>query len=215
MRQVDQVVYQLWTGTNNMSENRKKCLESSKNLGVPVKLITPDNLDEIIVQGNPLHKSYKYLIPEHRADYLRSYIMHFHGGCYADIKYYEPNNNYAEMLELINKRPEVDIIGVPERTVAFHSYERKDVFSRIISSGYLIARPDTEFTKLWYTTYVDFLNAYSRQLEMYGQRKIAYPIPYINGMAPFHYTCEVLTRTSPGSILNCLKPERRYDIPYK
>ena len=42
-------VYVFWTGTNKMSETRKKCFDSiKKNIGVKVILITPNNLDKYI-----------------------------------------------------------------------------------------------------------------------------------------------------------------------
>ena len=50
------VVYCFWTGNNEMSENRKKCLNSIyQNIGVPVKFITLNNLNNYILSSNPLH----------------------------------------------------------------------------------------------------------------------------------------------------------------
>ena len=71
--QINRQVYVFWTGNNPLTGKRKKCLESiKKNIGVPVTLITPDNLDEYILSHSPIHKSYKYLSGTHKSDYLRT-----------------------------------------------------------------------------------------------------------------------------------------------
>ena len=76
------------TGHNEMSANRQRCLASMKeNIGVPLILITPDNLQEYILDSHPLHEAYPYLSNVHKSDYLRAYFMHHHGGGYADINY--------------------------------------------------------------------------------------------------------------------------------
>ena len=43
-------------------------------------------LDKYILQEHPLHQSFNYLSETHKADYLRTYFMRFHGGGYSDIK---------------------------------------------------------------------------------------------------------------------------------
>ena len=84
---INRCVYCFWTGTNPMSDNRKRCLQNLKNqIGVPVQLITPDNLGDYLLPAYPLHPSYQLLSETHRADYLRTYFMNFYGGGYTDIK---------------------------------------------------------------------------------------------------------------------------------
>src|SRR5690606_1936777 len=74
------VLYAFWTGNNELTENRLRCLESiKKNSGVPFVLVTPGNLEEYIVNEHPLHPAYEYLSLIHRSDYLRCYFMHHHG----------------------------------------------------------------------------------------------------------------------------------------
>ena len=95
-----QQVYCFWTGTNQMSDNRKKCLDTiRKNIGCSVILITPDNLAEYITPEYPLHKAYEYLSYTHKADYLRTYMMHVHGGGYTDIK--EVNESWLPYFKLL------------------------------------------------------------------------------------------------------------------
>lgn len=84
---VDRIVYVFWTGVNDMSINRKRCLESIyKNIGVEVRLITFYNLADYVKQDYPLHEAYQYLSETHKSDYLRTYFMHHYGGGYTDIK---------------------------------------------------------------------------------------------------------------------------------
>ena len=62
-----------------MSQTRKNCLIALKERSqCEVVLVTPYNLNDYILPDHPLHES-------HKADYLRTYFMHFHGG-YCDIK---------------------------------------------------------------------------------------------------------------------------------
>ena len=88
-------VYCFWTGNNEMSETRKKCLNTIKNTNLNVILITPDNLNEYI--NEPLHEGYKYLSEVHKADYLRTYFMHFYGGGYTDVK--ETTEDWLDSVE--------------------------------------------------------------------------------------------------------------------
>ena len=84
---VHKKVFCFWTGTNELTNNRLRCLQVMKeNIGVPVVLVTTENLKEFILPEYPLHKSYEYLSLTHRSDYLRMYFMHFYGGGYCDIK---------------------------------------------------------------------------------------------------------------------------------
>jgi hypothetical protein len=80
-------IYVFWTGDNDMSSNRIKCLEDLKKRSeANVILVNNKNLHEYILKSNPLHPSYGYLSETHKSDYLRTYFMHFHGGGYSDVK---------------------------------------------------------------------------------------------------------------------------------
>ena len=82
---MNNTIYCFWTGDNQLSDNRNKCLSSIlEKSSCEVKLITPNNIKEIIVC--PLHEAYEYLSLTHRSDYLRAYCMYHHGGGYTDIK---------------------------------------------------------------------------------------------------------------------------------
>ena len=80
-------IYVFWTGNNQMSENRNECLkELIKVSKCNVILVKPEMLNKYILDEHPLHPSFNYLSETHKADYLRTYFMRFHGGGYSDIK---------------------------------------------------------------------------------------------------------------------------------
>ena len=110
MQTLNRVVYQVWTGDNPMSDDRRACFDSGlRNIKVPIKLITKDNLQDYVVAGHPLHPAYRYLTPTQKSDYLRNYLMHFHGGGYADIKWFVEDNNWNEAFDILDSSPEVDV----------------------------------------------------------------------------------------------------------
>ncbi|MFB9120324.1 capsular polysaccharide synthesis protein [Bergeyella porcorum] len=171
-----EVIYCFWTGDNPLTENRKKGLETlEKTAGIPVKLITPQNLSEYIKPDFPLHKGYKFLSYIHRSDYLRCYFMHHYGGGYADVKPFE--HSWKPAFEKLNKHKNKYIIGYPELlyggiTPVNHSFlpdksvyidyeQKKDSEEKVfkdlekhtpllIGSCSFICKPNTPITKEWY-----------------------------------------------------------------
>ena len=84
----DHRIFCIWSGNNQMSENRKRCLDSlEKNAGCSVVLVTAENLHSHIIKDHPLHPAYEYLSLTHKSDYLRAYLMYHYGGGYSDIKF--------------------------------------------------------------------------------------------------------------------------------
>ena len=70
--QTENVIYCFWTGDNPLTKNRKESLNVlNKKTGIPIVLITPDNLSNYILQDYPLHKSYDHLSLVHKSDYLK------------------------------------------------------------------------------------------------------------------------------------------------
>ena len=81
LAKVEYTIYCFWTGNNEMSDNRIECLENLKNVSeCNVLLITKYNLSNYILSDVPLHPAFQYLSETHKADYLRTYFMHFYGG---------------------------------------------------------------------------------------------------------------------------------------
>jgi hypothetical protein len=79
-------VFAIWLGGAQMSDNRKRAFDTLPNVGVPVEFVTDAELERWVVPGQPLHAAWEYLSPVHRSDYLRTYLMHHHGGGYTDVK---------------------------------------------------------------------------------------------------------------------------------
>ena len=70
-------LYCFWTGTNPLTKNRKTNLKTLKNTGFNVILVTPNNLDNYILNDYPLHRGYQYLSEVIKSDYLLCYFMNF------------------------------------------------------------------------------------------------------------------------------------------
>jgi len=154
---VDRVVYCFWVGHNNieMNQNRKNGLDSLiKNSQVKVKLIDNNNLSKYILDDHPLHEGFGYLSDVHKADYLRTYFMHFYGGGYSDIK---PCSwswlNYFEKLE----QSDCYGIGAPEDEFELSVTPKVrpwigKYWQRLLTNDLYIFRKQTAFTEAWYNT---------------------------------------------------------------
>lgn len=80
-------VFAVWAGDNELTPARRRNLDHLRTtLGLPLVLVTADTLDDWVVAGHPIHPAYEHLALMHRADYLRAYLMHHHGGGYVDVK---------------------------------------------------------------------------------------------------------------------------------
>lgn len=196
---VSPIIYCFWTGDNEITPNRLKCLKSMKdNCGVKIELITPQNLATYILPESPLHKGYQYLSLVHRADYLRCYFMHHYGGGYTDIKRHI--NNWQPAFESINQSSnyvlgyrEVGYIGVAERKGRI-GCDLQNYWRIIAGNGAYICRPYTPFTFEWYTELNKRMDFYYDELvknpgDIFGKNE-GYPIPWNRILgAIFHPLC--------------------------
>ena len=167
----EEVVYGFWTGTNAITPNRQKCIESiKKKCGVRFQLVTPDNLSQFIVKEHPLHSSYDNLSLNHKSDYLRCYFMHYHGGGYIDIKMID--KSWESSFKKLNRRCDKWIIGYPELAPSGISQQkgmlesdlRRNYF-RLIGNGGFICKPKTPFTNEWLKLVEDYLSDNKDELE--------------------------------------------------
>ena len=146
-----------WTGSNAMSSDRLKALNSMSATELDVIFIDKDELCSWEIKNSPFHPAYKYLSPIDRGDYLKCYFMHHYGGAYSDIKVLEDSwlSSYNELFGgdfLINGYREVN----PIQTARGRGFI-KDVwlalnFFRIIGCGAFICKPNTAFTSDWINT---------------------------------------------------------------
>jgi hypothetical protein len=130
-----------------MNENRLRSFEMMKsNLGVPLCLVTKDNLSEFILQEYPLHPAFQWLSDVHKSDYLRIYFLHHYGGGWHDIK--PTMANFQKMWsEFAN--PEVyfvgraEIKGGPAKVFDSEGNWMPDFWNDLVGCGWWIGRPNT------------------------------------------------------------------------
>lgn len=167
-------VFCFWTAENAMSEARRAALDAMQaDIGVPVTLITPDNLADWVVPGAPLHPAYDALSAVHRSDYLRAYVMWHHGGGYSDIK--RPTSDWSGAWDAFDD-PQVWLAGYPEvssRSCGGDDHTRlgRDIhrnFPRLVGFGAFIMRPGTPFAREW-------LREIERRLDYYSAELMAAP----------------------------------------
>lgn len=142
-------IYCFWTGTNPITPNRIRALESLKqNSGAEVILVTPNNLPEYILKDFPLHPGFQYLSETHKADYLRWYFMHHHGGGYSDIK--NTKKSWKSSFETLEQSDKW-VIGYQEvqRGVCSQHPNVRDNYQKLIGNGAYIFKPYTPITTEW------------------------------------------------------------------
>jgi len=159
-------IYCFWTGTNELTENRKICLEQfQKTCGGNVILVTASNLHEYILKDHPLHPAYEYLSETHKADYLRTYFMHFYGGGYTDIKKTTGSwvNAFNELMADDNKW----ICGYPETNGGVAYLPLIDRWKELIGNSAYICKPQTSLTFEWYNEMISLMDLKLEKLKKY------------------------------------------------
>lgn len=166
----DRIIYCVWVGHNNMvmNQNRINGLQSLKNnSGVEVKLLTNENIDSFIVKDHPLHEGFKYLSDVHKADYMRCYLMHHHGGGYSDIKPCNWDwNPYFNQLD----KGQYFGVGAPEdegplSTPEIIRNEYGNQWDKMISADLFAFKPYTVFTSCWYSEMMNKMDYYFNDLK--------------------------------------------------
>lgn len=163
-------IYVFWTGTNEMTENRKESLASMRDSGLNVRVILPENLNEYIDESK-LHPAYECLNLAHRADYLRCYFMHHFGGGYADIK--KISKSWMPAIKKLQSSDwywvagyrEVSRHGVAnlyhssiqlessfiERAMSYTKWRWLQLnYRHLIGNGAFFFKPNTELTARWW-----------------------------------------------------------------
>ena len=147
-------VFCLWTDENKMSENRQSALSTIKNTGLEVIFVNTKNLHSWIVKDTPPHPAYNYLSAVHKADYLRCYLMHHHGGAYSDIKHIKhswalPFEQLKESRFFVNGYREVSFLETARGRGLYKDLWLALNFRRTIGNCAYICKPNTPFTKDW------------------------------------------------------------------
>ncbi len=80
-------IFCCWTGVNPMSVNRLNALISIvSHTHMPVAFLNAESYRQWELPNHRFHPGFEYLSATHKADYLRCYLMHHHGGGYTDLK---------------------------------------------------------------------------------------------------------------------------------
>jgi hypothetical protein len=161
---MDRVIYCFWVGHNNliMNENRKNGLQSLvTNSGVEVILVDNDNLNNYILEDHPLHPGFLYLSDVHKADYLRTYFMHHHGGGYSDIK--PCSWNWNEYFDQLESNPDAFGIGAPEDEFELSVTPKQrpwlgQHWDKLMTNDLYIFKSNTEFTNKWYNKLLEIMD---------------------------------------------------------
>ena len=106
-----------------MSKSRSQGIEyMEKYIGIPLCLVTKENLDEFIAPNAPIHPAFHYLSDVHKSDYMRIYLLHHYGGGWHDIK--PTQTCLVEAWEQFSN-PDVYLVGKPEiKGGAAHIHDR-------------------------------------------------------------------------------------------
>ncbi len=130
-----------------MNENRQRSFELMKsNLGVPVCLVTKENLHEFVLPEYPLHPAFPFLSDVHKSDYLRIYLLHHYGGAWHDIK--PTNVNFSQVWDEFHD-PEVYFVGRPEvkggpaKVFDGNGNWMPDCWTDLVGCGWWVGRPRT------------------------------------------------------------------------
>jgi hypothetical protein len=157
------VIYCFWTGTNEMSDNRQICLEQLKHTSeCEVVLVTRENLQDYILPENPLHPAYEFLSETHKADYLRTYFMNFHGGGYSDIK--KTTGSWKQHFADLSNNDTYWLCGYPEVNggVGWHGGN----WEELVGNAAYISKPNTPLTNEWYNEMIALLDTKLPELKV-------------------------------------------------
>lgn len=170
---VPRVIYAFWTGDNEMPEVRRRNLDTlvEVNPTIEVRLVTADNLHEHLIPGQPLHPAFSHLSFIHRSDYLRCYMMNFHGGGYADIKAHR--NDWSPAFDRL-AASDAYVLGYrnPVRwmTPNFADPALQRLMVRTsdqrIGQADFICRPGTPYTREWWRRLNEILDERSEALAL-------------------------------------------------
>ena len=169
----NKTMFVIWSGVNEMSATRKKCLDSIIRLSrCNVCLITPKNLNRYILEEYPFHEAYEYLSETHRADYVRTYLMHHYGGGYMDIK--SIDTSYGEYFDELLENDKIWAVGYteigPEAVAVLpgeFGIELSNNWDKLIGNCAYIFRPNTPLTREWYERLHNVLDQKLPELKKY------------------------------------------------
>ena len=158
------IIFSGWMGPNEMTESRSQALLSLvRNSACPQMHLTTTTLSSWVDPRFPLHPLFDHLSAVHKCDYLRCYVLHVHGGGYADVKH--TTKNWHPFFDQLEKSA---AFGVGYTEVGAHGVATvggdleiamKENYTRLIGLCAMIFRPQTDFTGLWYQQLTDLIDS--------------------------------------------------------
>ena len=112
--EVPRIMMSFWFGPPFEGPRLEAFNSLRRSVGVPLHLVTSDNLKQYVLPGYPLHPAFNFLTPVHKSDYLFGYFSHHVGGAFHDIK--QPFGNwtpYFDRMERIRGPREAWLVGSP------------------------------------------------------------------------------------------------------
>jgi len=192
------IIFSGWMGPNEMTESRSQALLSLvRNTGCPQMHLTTNTLANWIDPAYPFHPLFNLLSAVHKCDYLRCYMLHVHGGGYADVKHTQ--KNWHPFFDQLERSP---AYGVGYTEVAEHGVatvggeleiEMKQNYTKLIGLCAMIFRPKTEFTELWFRKLTELIDSKAEQLLQHPARhpQDRFGAPFTDGSVseyPFAWT---------------------------
>lgn len=163
-------IYILWTEDNPLTENRINSINQLKLISeCNIILINNENLSKYILSEYPLHPAYNYLSAVHKSDYLRTYLMHFHGGGYSDIK--KTKGSWKKSFENLYNSDKW-IIGYQEIKNGNAPTVPQESYNKLIGNGCYICKKKTPLTNEWYNNLIYILNNKLNQLKIYPAKNL-------------------------------------------
>jgi len=147
-------IFCFWTDNTPMSNHRRIALSSIEISKLEVIFINQDNLSSWVLDDAPLHPAYEYLSAVHKADYLRCYFMHYHGGAYSDIKVLNKSwvsafKTFKDSNYLVSGYRELSFFDTARGRGFVNDIWLASNFFKVIGCCAFICKPNTSFTKEW------------------------------------------------------------------
>lgn len=161
------VVWCYWEGPPMTGNRLLSFTYLTQNIGVPVCLVTPENISVFLKDTHPLPSAYPDLSVVHRSDYIRAYLLHHYGGGWHDIKATEVS--YAKVWEEF-ENDAIWIIGRPEnQNGAANVYNKEgqylpDYYKQLIAVPSWVGRPNTPLSKDILLGIESLINAHRKTL---------------------------------------------------
>jgi hypothetical protein len=163
-------IYAFWAGENSIPQSRLKSLRALREVSeCEIELVTVGNLDEYILPEHPLHAAYEYLSAVHKADYLRTYFMHFYGGGYSDVKA-TTGSWLAAFAELEGSDAWVNGYREVEGGVANTALAGE--WASLIGNGCFICKPRTPLTTQWYGELLKLMDSKLNELRLHPAKSL-------------------------------------------